>query len=333
MRDTAANENNLSDSLRESETIEPSPFLNDSMAQKFESEPPIPAKSVKSPKKSSLPATKFKDKNPPDGENNATTQNLDQVMNQNQNLKHKKDQNQNQNSPTGQNATPQKPPKPSYYGHRERLRTRLLERGGNSLADYELLEMLLYGVNSRQDMKPLAKALLSRFKDFGKVMTASPSELKTVKGVGDSLVATLKLVEATAQRMARHQVLNKPIFTHWEFLLDYCQTVMAHNRIEQFRVIYLNRKFALMDEEILWTGTVDETPVYSREVMKRVMEIGASAIIMVHNHPSGDPEPSKQDIAMTLEMSKVLDLVGVKVHDHLIISSTGHFSFKNHGLL
>ncbi|WP_419901376.1 RadC family protein [Kiloniella sp.] len=223
--------------------------------------------------------------------------------------------------------------KPHYHGHRERLRQRLLERGAGSLADYEVLEFLLFGAKARGDTKPLAKKLIDEFGSLAAVFGASVQELQQVSGVGDSTTALIKLIPEAARRMSKEAILEHPIINSWDKLLDYCKIAMAQEKIEQFRLLFLDRKNRLIADEVQQTGTADHAPVYPREVVKRALELNASAIIMVHNHPSGDPTPSQADIAMTLEIQGVCGKLGIELHDHLIISKTGHRSFRNLGHL
>lgn len=223
--------------------------------------------------------------------------------------------------------------KPDHSGHRSRLRSRFLKGGGDALADYEMLELLLFMAIPRRDVKPLAKELLTRFGDFSGVISASPSELGKVKGMGEGAVVALKSVQTAAVRLAREQVMEKPVLSNWKALQDYVRAAMAHLKREQFRVLFLNRKNALIADEIQGEGTVDHTPVYTREVVKRALELGASAIILVHNHPSGDPKPSKGDIVMTREIIDACKKLDVAVHDHLVVGKSGTSSFKSLGLI
>ncbi len=223
--------------------------------------------------------------------------------------------------------------KPDHAGHRGRLRERFLKGGADALADYELLELLLFQAMPRRDTKPLAKRLLARFKSFAAVIAAEPSALKEVSGVGDGVVAALKTVEAAALRLSREEVMDRPVLSSWSKLLAYCRASMARAANERFRVLFLDRQNALIADELQQKGTVDHTPVYPREVVKRALELGATAIIMVHNHPSGDPTPSKADIQMTKEVRDAGARLGIVLHDHLIVSRAGHASFKEMGLL
>lgn len=222
---------------------------------------------------------------------------------------------------------------PHYHGHRERLRQRLLESGGASLADYEVLELLLFGAKPRADVKPLAKALLTRFGSLPAVIGADQYALEQISGMGPAAIAALKIVQECAARMAREEVLDRPVIASWDRLLAYCRIVMAQEKVEQFRVLFLDRKNKLIADETQQRGTVDHTPVYPREVVKRALELGATGVILVHNHPSGDPTPSRADIEMTKELSEAMHRLGIQIHDHVIIASSGNVSFKSLGLL
>lgn len=223
---------------------------------------------------------------------------------------------------------------PSYIrDHRKRLRDRFRDGGAEAVPDYELLELLLFRSIPRQDVKPLARALIDRFGDFGRVLSAAPERLAEVKGVGDAVVQDLKIVEAAAHRLARSRVLNRQVISSWDRLLDYCHTTMAHRSTEQFRVLYLDRKNVLIADEEQGRGTVDHVPVYPREVIKRALELEASALILVHNHPSGDPTPSEADIVMTHRIRDAADTLGLTLHDHLVIGSGSEVSFRGQGYL
>lgn len=223
---------------------------------------------------------------------------------------------------------------PSYIAdHRARLRARFREGGATALPDYEMLELILFRAIPRQDVKPLARLLLDTFGDFNRVVTASPARLAMVKGVGEALVTELKIVEAAAQRMMRSRVMNSQVLTSWDALVDYCHTAMAHRETEQFRILYLDRKNVLIADEEQAKGTVDHVPVYPREVVKRALELNASAIILVHNHPSGDPTPSDSDISMTLQVQDAARVLGITLHDHLIIGKSRELSFRSQGYL
>ncbi len=223
---------------------------------------------------------------------------------------------------------------PSYISdHRKRLRSRFMAGGAAAMPDYELLELVLFRAIPRQDVKPLARQLLDTFGDFNRVVTAVPARLMMIKGVGDAVVQELKIVEATAQRMMRARVINRPILSSWDALLDYCHTVMAHRETEQFRILFLDRKNVLIADEEQAHGTVDHVPVYPREVVKRALELNASALILVHNHPSGDPTPSEADISMTCQVQGAAQALGIVLHDHLIIGKSRELSFKSQGYL
>ena len=218
-------------------------------------------------------------------------------------------------------------------GHRARLRSRFLRGGADAVADYELMEMVLFAAKPRGDVKPLAKKLLKTFGSFSNVIQAPQSALKEVEGVGDAVIATLKVIEVSCQHLLREQLQDRPIINSWTSLLEYCQLAMGSNIVEEFRVLFLNNKNMLIADEVQQTGTVDHTPVYPREVMKRALEIGASALILAHNHPSGDPTPSKADIDMTRILCDAARPFNIRIHDHLIIARHKHYSFKSSGLL
>ena len=222
---------------------------------------------------------------------------------------------------------------PSYIAdHRARLRARFSEAGAQALPDYELLELLLFRIIPRQDVKPLARRLLDEFGDIATVLSAPVPRLEQVPGVGPAVALELKVVEAVAHRMARAKVLRRHVVSSWAQLLDYCHTVMAHREQEQFRVLYLDRKNVLIADEEQGRGTVDHVPVYPREVVKRALELNASAMIVVHNHPSGDPTPSRADIDMTAQIEAAAKALGLVLHDHLIIGRERELSFRAEGL-
>lgn len=223
--------------------------------------------------------------------------------------------------------------RPHYWGHRERLRQRFLAGGPDALPDYELLELILFNAIPRIDVKPLAKELLEIFGDFNGVIAAPKQRLMTVRGVTDKVWVQLRLAEAVAARMARAKVLNREVITSWSQLMTYCKTVMAHRETEQFRVLFLDRKNVLIADEAQGEGTVDHVPVYPREVARRALELNASAIILVHNHPSGDPTPSNQDVEMTGQIDRACRALGITIHDHIIIGKEKDASFKSLGLL
>ena len=221
---------------------------------------------------------------------------------------------------------------PHYLGHRDRLRERFLNGGRDALADYELLELLLFMAIPRRDTKPLAKELIAEFKTFAATISAPPERLKEF-GLSENVIASLKVVEAAARRLAGGAVLGRPVLSSWEALLDYCAVQIGHAQTEEFHVLFLDRKNVLIKDEAQSKGTVDHTPVYPREVLKRALELGASALILVHNHPSGDPTPSRGDIVMTREIVAAAKALKIEVHDHLVIGRGKHASFKALGLL
>ena len=223
---------------------------------------------------------------------------------------------------------------PSYIrDHRKRLRARFMEGGAKALPDYEVLELVLFRAIPRQDVKPLARALLDTFGDFNRVLSAPIARLQDVKGVGDTVICELKIVEAAAHRLARSKVIERHVISGWDAVLDYCHTTMAHRETEQFRVLYLDRKNVLIADEEQARGTVDHVPVYPREVVKRALELNASALILVHNHPSGDPTPSGADIDMTQQIDAAAQALGLMLHDHLIIGKSQELSFRSAGYL
>jgi DNA repair protein RadC len=217
---------------------------------------------------------------------------------------------------------------PHFHGHRDRLRARFREQGPAALADYELLEMALYRAIPRGDTKPLAKALLKKFGTLTEVLAAPRERLKELEGVGDRAVDELKLIRAFAERTAGEAVRKRPVLSSWSALLAYCRAAMAFEEREQFRIIFLDKRNTLIADEVQQMGTVDHTPVYPREVIRRALELSATAVILVHNHPSGDPTPSRADIQMTETIVDVGKPLGIVVHDHLIIGRDGHTSFK-----
>jgi DNA repair protein RadC len=215
-----------------------------------------------------------------------------------------------------------------HAGHRNRLRARFLAGGENALADYELLELILFGANARRDMKPLAKRLLSKFGSFAEVISASKERLADVGGVGEAVISQLKIVEAAAHRFARGRVKGREVLSSWSGVLDYCRTAMAFGEREELRILFLDKRNRLIEEERQQVGTVDHTPVYPREVVRRALELSATAIILVHNHPSGDPTPSRADVEMTQAIIAVARPLGISVHDHIIVGKDGHASLK-----
>jgi DNA repair protein RadC len=213
---------------------------------------------------------------------------------------------------------------PHYHGHRERLRGRFRDAGAEALSDYELLELLLFRALPRRDVKPLAKTLLAKFGSFAEVIAAPQARLAEVKGLGGAGITELKIVQAAANRLLRGALKKRPVLSSWSSVLDYCRTAQGFADREQFRVLFLDKRNALIADEVQQTGTVDHTPVYPREVVKRALELSASAIILVHNHPSGDPTPSQANIQMTKAIIAVAGPLGITVHDHLIVGKEGH---------
>ncbi|WP_238547780.1 RadC family protein [Meridianimarinicoccus roseus] len=223
---------------------------------------------------------------------------------------------------------------PSYIrDHRKRLRDRFLTGGAAAMPDYELLELVLFRALPRCDVKPVARRLLETFGDFARVCAAPRDRLMKVRGVGDAVVLELKIIEAASHRLARSKVMQKPVISSWDAVLDYCHTTMAHLEHEQFRVLFLDRKNVLIADEEQAKGTVDHVPVYPREVVKRALELNASALILVHNHPSGDPTPSEADITMTERIQNAAQVLGLTLHDHLIIGKSQELSFRSMGYL
>ena len=223
--------------------------------------------------------------------------------------------------------------KPGYLGHRQRLRQRLLSGGADPLPDYELLEFLLYSANPRQDTKPLAKALIARFGSFAGVIGAGRDALLSVPALHQASAAAILAVHAAATRLLRAEVMKRPVIGSWQQLIDYCNVTAGFAEAEEFHLLFLDRKNLLIADERQQRGTLDHVPVYPREVVKRALELSASAIIMVHNHPSGDTTPSKSDIEMTRAVAKAMVAVGLALHDHVIIGRGRHSSFKSLGLL
>lgn len=221
---------------------------------------------------------------------------------------------------------------PHYTGHRSRLRERFLKAGGD-LADYELIELLLMAAMPRRDVKPIAKALLKRFGSFAGVLNADLQSLTETNGIGEVAAVSLLAVRESAVRLLQDDVMDQPVLGNWQSLMDYCRAAMGHGKTEQFRILFLNSRNVLMADELQQQGTVDHTPVYPREVIKRALDLGASALILVHNHPSGDPTPSQADIEMTRDLQAAGDKLGITLHDHIVVSKSGNTSFKTLGLL
>lgn len=225
------------------------------------------------------------------------------------------------------------PPKPHYHGHRDRLRTRFMEGGSSALADYELLELYLFRSILRRDVKPIAKELIAKFGSFSEVISAPINRLVEVKGISEKIALDLKILQAGALKIGQESILGRPVLSSWPALLDYCRSAMQFETKEQFRVLFLDKKNCLIADEVLGHGTVDSAPVYPREVIKRALELSSTAIILAHNHPSGDPTPSHSDIEMTKNIIAAAKPLGVAVHDHLIIGRDSTVSFKTLGLM
>jgi len=222
---------------------------------------------------------------------------------------------------------------PHFLGHRERLRQRFLAGGADALPDYELMELVLFAAVPRRDVKPLAKALIARFGGFAETIAAPRERILEVEGASDGVATQLKIVEAAALRLARTRVVGRPVLASWMALIDYCAAAMARSPKEEFRVLFLDRKNVLIADEVQSSGTIDHTPVYPREIVKRALELAASSIILVHNHPSGDPTPSREDILMTRDVVDAAKALHIAVHDHVIVGRSGHASFRALGLL
>ena len=229
--------------------------------------------------------------------------------------------------------TPEPIPARAAEGHRNRMRQRLLKAGPNALADHEMLEMILFIALPRRDTKPIARDLLARFRTFGAVIGAPAPELMAVEGLGEAGAAALKLVQAAALRMTWQGIVEQPVLAVWDTLLDYLNAAMAHEPKEQFRVLFLDNRNRLIADEVQHTGTIDRTAAYPREIVKRCLELHASAVVLAHNHPSGVPTPSREDIEMTREITRAAATLGIKVHDHVIIGKGRHLSFKTECLL
>ena len=224
-------------------------------------------------------------------------------------------------------------PKPHYLGHRERLRRRFRDAGADALPDYELLELILFRAVPRRDTKPLAKAIFAQFGTFAEALNAPEERLKEVPGLGQAAITEIKLVRAAALRLVRGEVLERPVLGSWSQVLDYCRASMGFEAKEQFRILFLDKRNQIIADEVQQKGTVDHTPVYVREVVKRALELSATAIVLVHNHPSGDPTPSRADIEMTKQIVSSAKNLGIVVHDHIIVGKQGHASFRGLGLI
>lgn len=217
---------------------------------------------------------------------------------------------------------------PHFHGHRQRLRDRFMEAGEAALADYEMMELLLFRAIARRDVKPLAKALVARFGSYSEAVAARPERLREIEGLSDAAIVEIKLVEAAARRLARGNLQQRAVLSSFMDVMDYCRTAMAYADREEFRILFLDKRNALIADEVQGVGTIDHTPVYPREVVRRALELGSSALILAHNHPSGDPTPSGADIRMTKDIIAIAQPFGIAVHDHLIVGRNGHASFK-----
>ncbi len=217
---------------------------------------------------------------------------------------------------------------PHHTGHRDRLRDRFLEAGDTAVSDYELLELILFRSIPRRDVKPLAKALIAKFGSFAEVLGAKRSRLLEIGGVGDNTASDLKIVEAAGRRLARGAVAKRTPLSSWKDVIEYCRAAMAFAEREEFRILFLDKRNCLIADEVQGSGTVDHTPVYPREVVRRALEVSATAVILVHNHPSGDPSPSTADVKMTLDIIAMAQPLGVSVHDHIIVGRQGHASLR-----
>jgi DNA repair protein RadC len=225
------------------------------------------------------------------------------------------------------------PAMPGADGHRARMRDRLLTAGPEALADHEMLEMILFLALPRRDTKPIARALLGKFGSFAGAIAAPPQELRGIEGLGEAGLAALKTVQAAALRLVRAEIMHRPVLNNWDRLMDYLNAVLAREKVEQFRILFLDNKNRLQGDEAQARGTVNHTPVYPREVVKRALELHATAIILVHNHPSGDPTPSNEDIAMTREIQQAAAVLSIVLHDHVIVGNGKWLSFRREGLL
>ncbi|HEY0328237.1 MAG TPA: DNA repair protein RadC [Rhodopseudomonas sp.] len=222
---------------------------------------------------------------------------------------------------------------PHYHGHRERLRERFRGAGADALSDYELLELVLFRALPRRDVKPLAKALIGKFGSFAETVHASEARLRETGGLGEAAITEIKLIAAAASRVAKGQLKQRAVLSSWSSVIDYCRTAMAFADKEQFRILFLDKRNQLIADELQQVGTIDHTPVYPREIVKRALELSATAIIMVHNHPSGDPTPSQADIVMTKQIIDIAKPLGISVHDHIIVGKNGHASLKGMKLI
>lgn len=223
--------------------------------------------------------------------------------------------------------------KPHYTGHRDRLRQRFRQGGGEALPDYELLELVLFRAIQRRDTKPLAKRLIDEFGSFAEAINAPEERLREVEGAGERVVTELKLVRAAALRLMKGEVMDRPVLESWSDVLGYCRAAMGFEAKEQFRILFLDKRNRIIADEVQQQGTVDHTPVYVREIVKRALELSATALVLVHNHPSGDPAPSSADIEMTRQIAESAKSMGIAVHDHIIVGRDGHASLRGLGLI
>lgn len=230
-------------------------------------------------------------------------------------------------------ALPKEKDIPHYHGHRDRLRARFRDNGENALQDYELLELILFSAIPRRDVKPLAKDLLARFGTLRDILSAPLEELTRLDGISENTALLIQAMSALHTRSTKQDLMNRPVMSNWPILMDYCYTTMGHETKELFRILFLNKKNHLIADEVQQTGTVDHTPVYPREVVKRALDLGATALILVHNHPSGDLRASDDDIRMTHAIINAAQPLGITIHDHIIVSRTGYMSFKSEGIL
>jgi DNA repair protein RadC len=230
--------------------------------------------------------------------------------------------------PVRKKAPPPADSEPHYLGHRARLKARFLDSGPEALPDYELLELVLFRTLPRGDVKPLAKQLIATFGSFADVLAAPYERLIEIKGVKDATATDFKVIEASARRFAKGAIGKKTVLSSWSALIDYCRTAMAFDDRERFRILFLDKKNGLIADEVQQSGTIDHTPVYPREVVRRALELRATALILVHNHPSGDPTPSRADIEMTRTIVQIAKPLGIEIHDHVIVGREGHASFR-----
>ncbi len=222
---------------------------------------------------------------------------------------------------------------PHHFGHRQRLRDRFRQAGSAALPDYELMELILFRAIPRRDTKPLAKAIIAHFGGFAEAISASVERLAEIPGVGDAAITEIKLVQAAALRMMQGEVRKRPLLASWDQVVQYCRAAMGFEAREEFRILFLDKRNRLLADEVQGRGTIDHTPVYVREVVKRALELSAAAIVLVHNHPSGDPTPSRADIEMTKQIMDASGILGVSVHDHIIVGRDGHISLRAAGLV